>query len=128
MKAKAEQFGMDFVDLREIEIPAAVVELVPESVARDNVVMPMSQENGPIKVIMHDPMDFDTIDKLRFVLNREIEVALAPKETIVEAINRYYGEHDHRDRVGRLDAPGIHRHGDRLRRRRRGGSRRVGLQ
>ena len=91
MKAKAEQFGMDFIELREIEIPAAVVELVPESVARDNVVMPMSQENGTIKVIMHDPMDFDTIDKLRFVLNREIEVALAPKETIVEAINRYYG-------------------------------------
>ena len=36
-------------------------------------------------------MDFETIDKLRFVLNREIEVALAPKEAIVEAINRYYG-------------------------------------
>src|SRR5438105_14568180 len=40
---------------------------------------------------MYDPMNFDTIDKLRFVLNREIEIALAPKEAIVEAINRYYG-------------------------------------
>src|SRR5262249_49506551 len=27
----------------------------------------------------------------RFVLNREIEVSLAPKEAIVEAINKYYG-------------------------------------
>jgi type IV pilus assembly protein PilB len=91
MKAKAEQFGMDFIELREIEIPASVIELVPESLARENVVMPLSQENGAIKVIMHDPLDFETIDKLRFVLNREIEVALAPKEAIVEAINRYYG-------------------------------------
>ena len=91
MKAKAEQFGFDFIDLHEIEIPSAVVELVPESVARDNIVMPLTSEGGTIKVIMHDPMDFDTIDKLRFVLNREIEVALAPKEAIVEAINRYYG-------------------------------------
>lgn len=90
-KAKAEQFGMPFVDLQEIEIPASVVELVPESIARENLVMPLAQENGSIKVIMHDPMDFETIDKLRFVLNREIEVALAPKEAIVEAINRYYG-------------------------------------
>ena len=40
---------------------------------------------------MHDPLDFETIDKLRFVLNREIEVSLAPKEAIVEAINKYYG-------------------------------------
>jgi type IV pilus assembly protein PilB len=40
---------------------------------------------------MHDPLGFETIEKLRFVLNREIEVALAPKEAIVEAINKYYG-------------------------------------
>ncbi|HEU5117097.1 MAG TPA: ATPase, T2SS/T4P/T4SS family, partial [Isosphaeraceae bacterium] len=91
MKAKAEQFGMDYVDLHEVEIPAAVIELVPESLARENFVMPMAQENGAIKVIMANPMDFETIDKLRFVLNREIEVALASKEAIVEAINKYYG-------------------------------------
>ncbi|MBX6311744.1 MAG: type II secretion system ATPase GspE [Isosphaeraceae bacterium] len=90
-RAKAEQHGLDYVNLNEIEIPAAVVELVPESLARENTVMPLAQENGAIKVIMHDPMDFETIDKLRFVLNREIEVALAPKESILEAINRYYG-------------------------------------
>ncbi len=91
MKAKAEQHGMPFVELREIEIPTSVIELVPESLARENIVMPLAQENGAIKVIMHDPNAFETIDKLRFVLNREIEVALAPKEAIIEAINRSYG-------------------------------------
>ena len=91
VKAKAEQHGMPFVELREIEIPTAVIELVPESLARENIVMPLAQENGTIKVIMHDPNAFETIDKLRFVLNREIEVALAPKQAIIEAINRYYG-------------------------------------
>ncbi|WP_435005326.1 GspE/PulE family protein [Tundrisphaera lichenicola] len=91
MKAKAEQFGMDFVALREIEIPSSVVELVPESLARENIVMPLAQENGMIKVIMANPNDFETVDKLRFVLNREIDVALASKEAILEAINKYYG-------------------------------------
>jgi type IV pilus assembly protein PilB len=91
MKAKAEQHGLAFVELREIEIPPSVIELVPESLARENNVMPLASEGGTIKVIMHDPMDFETIDKLRFVLNKEIDVALAPKEAIVEAINKYYG-------------------------------------
>src|SRR5271155_654799 len=91
MKAKAEQHSLPFVELHEIEIPASVIELVPESLARENIVMPLSQESGTIRVIMHDPLDFETIDKLRFVLNREIEVSLAPKEAIVEAINKYYG-------------------------------------
>jgi type IV pilus assembly protein PilB len=91
VKAKAEQHGLPFVALHEIEIPASVIELVPESLARENIVMPLAQEGGSIRVIMHDPLDFETIDKLRFVLNREIEVSLAPKEAIVEAINKYYG-------------------------------------
>jgi type IV pilus assembly protein PilB len=91
MKAKAEQHGLPFVELKEIEIPASVIELVPESLARENVVMPLAQEGGTIRVIMHDPLDFETIDKLRFVLNRDIEVSLAPKDSIVEAINKYYG-------------------------------------
>ncbi|WP_435017130.1 GspE/PulE family protein [Tundrisphaera sp. TA3] len=90
-QAKAEQNGMDFVALREIEIPSSVIELVPESLARENFVMPLSQENGMIKVIMANPDDFETVDKLRFVLNREIDVALASKEAILEAINKYYG-------------------------------------
>ncbi|MGO8901949.1 MAG: GspE/PulE family protein [Isosphaeraceae bacterium] len=91
MKAKAEQHGLPFIELREIEIPPSVIELVPESLARENIVMPLAQGTGTIKVIMHDPLGFETIEKLRFVLNREIEVALAPKEAIVEAINKYYG-------------------------------------
>ena len=91
MKAKAEQYGMPFVSLSEVEIPSNVIELVPESLARENIVMPLAQEAGSIKVIMHNPVDFETIDKLRFVLNREIEVALASKESILEAINKYYG-------------------------------------
>ena len=91
MKAKAEQYGMDFVQLREIEIPASVISLVPESIARENQVMPLSEEAGMIKVIMHNPMDFETVDKLRFVLNREIEVALSSKAAILESINHYYG-------------------------------------
>jgi len=93
MKAKAEQHGLQFVALQEVEIPPSVIELVPESLARENIVMPLAQGNGSIRVIMHNPLDFETIDKLRFVLNREIEVSLAPKESILEAINKYYGGH-----------------------------------
>src|SRR5947199_23720 len=91
MKAKAEQHGLPFIELKEIEIPPSVIELVPESLARENIVMPLASEGGVIRVIMHDPMDFETIDKLRFVLNREIDGALAPKEAILEGINKYYG-------------------------------------
>src|SRR6266567_5069120 len=92
MSAVAEHHGLQFVDLTEVTIPAAVVELVPESVARENVILPLSQENGALKIIMSDPSDFDTIQKLQFILNKDIQPVLSPREQIVEAINRHYGQ------------------------------------
>src|SRR5438067_2723010 len=92
MSAIAEHHGLQFVDLTEVTIPPAVVELVPESVARENVVLPMSQDNGALKIIMSDPSDFDTLQKLQFILNKDIQPMLAPREQIIEAINRHYGQ------------------------------------
>src|SRR3984893_9260286 len=41
---------------------------------------------------MSDPSDFDTVQKLQFILNQDIQPVLAPREQIVEAINRHYGQ------------------------------------
>jgi type IV pilus assembly protein PilB len=92
MSAVAEFHGLQYVDLAEMTIPSAVIELVPESVARENVVLPMAQDNGMLRIIMSDPSDFETIEKLRFILNKEIQPVLAPREQIIEAINRHYGQ------------------------------------
>jgi type IV pilus assembly protein PilB len=92
MRAMAEQHGLDYVNLSEVAIPPSVVELVPESVARENVVLPLAEEDGALKVIVSDPNDYPTFEKLRFILNRRIETVLAPREAILEAINRTYGQ------------------------------------
>src|SRR6516225_3212515 len=92
VSAQAEHAGVQYVDLTEVTIPQAVVELVPESVARANVVLPLTQENGTLKIIMSDPQDFDTVQKLQFILNKDIQPVLAVREQIVEAINRHYGQ------------------------------------
>jgi type IV pilus assembly protein PilB len=92
-RAQAIEHGLDYVDLNEVVIPPSVVELVPESVARENAVLPLAEmEDGSLKVIVSDPLDLETFDKLRFILNRTITFALAPKEAILEAINRHYGQ------------------------------------
>lgn len=94
MMAMAQEHGLDFVNLNEVVIPPAVVELVPESVARENCILPLSEEDGALRVIVSDPLDLDTFEKLRFILNRKVEIALSPRENILEAINRHYGQVD----------------------------------
>lgn len=91
MRAIAEEHSLEFVNLSEVVIPSNMVELVPESLARENVILPLSEDDGALKVIISDPMDFETLEKLRFILARKVDIALAPREAIVDAINRHYG-------------------------------------
>lgn len=92
MAAVAEHSGMQSVSLTSVTIPPSVIEMVPESVARENVVIPLSQENGALRIAVHDPGDFEIIQKLQFILNKDIQPVLAAREQIIEAINRHYGQ------------------------------------
>ena len=64
----------------------------PESVARENNVMPIDELDGVLRVAISNPSDVDTIEKLRFILNRDVRISLAPIDGIRESINRLYGQ------------------------------------
>ena len=91
-EAMAKFHKVPYVDLRSTQIPEDVIELVPESVARENTVIPYSASDGSLRVLLSDPFDLETVEKLRFILNQKIETALAPKSAITAAINKYYGQ------------------------------------
>jgi type IV pilus assembly protein PilB len=92
MARQAEQFGYEFIELDGREIPASIIGLVPESVARENNVIPLEKDEESLTIAIHDPMKYEVLDKLRFILNCEIKVALAGKEAIQSSINRHYGQ------------------------------------
>ena len=92
MQALAEEHRIPFVDLSTAKIADNVIELVPESVARENAVLPYQEVDGVLTILSSDPGDMDTIEKMRFILNRDVRVALAPRDRILESINRLYGQ------------------------------------
>jgi len=92
MKAQAKAHRMEYVDLTKVDIPEMVVELMPEAVARENNVIPLAETDRGLKVLMSDPEDVDTVEKLRFILNRDVTVALATRASITLEISRKYGQ------------------------------------
>jgi len=91
-KALAAQFDMEYVDLDKSVISPGALNLMPAKLIRDLTVLPMSQENGRLKVIIHDPMDLETLDLLRFRLNTDIEPVLAPRSKIQRYIDTFLSE------------------------------------
>jgi type IV pilus assembly protein PilB len=94
MKALAKAYRLTFVDLASVDVSEDVIGLLPESVARENTIFPLAESGGTLRIATCDPSDMDAQEKLRFILNREIEMAIASREQIVEAINRNYGLSD----------------------------------
>ena len=92
MKAMAKANGMEYVNLNKVDIPETVVELMPEAVARENNVLPIAVDGNSLKVVMSEPGDVETTEKLRFILNRDVRVVLGTRSSITAAINRVYGQ------------------------------------
>ena len=88
-KAMAAQFGLEYVDLDRHVVDMAALDLMPDELIRRHLVLPMGKENGRLKVIIHDPLDLDTMDLLRFRLNTELECSLASKSKIKRYIDTF---------------------------------------
>jgi type IV pilus assembly protein PilB len=91
-KAIAHQFGLDYVDLDKQSIPQSILNLIPEEVIQKYGVLPLSKENGRLKLIISDPLDLDTLDILRFRLNSEIDCCIASPTKIRAFIDRSIDE------------------------------------
>jgi type IV pilus assembly protein PilB len=82
-KALANQFGMDFIDLKEPGLIDRIApDLIPEDLIKKHLILPLSKANGKLELIIHDPMDLELLDMLRFRLNVEISPKLAARSQI----------------------------------------------
>lgn len=94
VRTLAASSNMDFIDLSQITIPAYVLEQVPPATAKRYKVIPISQGDSALVVAISDPLDFETLDSLGFLLKREVEMVCAAPEQIKQALVRYYGSAD----------------------------------
>jgi type IV pilus assembly protein PilB len=91
LQALADQYGMPPVDLKEIEIPAEVIQMVSSDMAQMYQIVPITFEENVLTVAMADPRNYHALDDLRFILNCKVEGAVAPQSQIKEMIEKLYG-------------------------------------
>ena len=90
-RALAEQHDLRFYDLDTIDIPTQVIELVPEQLAKEKIVVPVSLNGRTLTVAMSNPLDLEIVDSLRFQTSLAIEVAVASERQIKAALEKVWG-------------------------------------
>ncbi|UGB29688.1 GspE/PulE family protein [Metabacillus sp. B2-18] len=84
------QLGIPHVSLYRFPFDQKLVKLVSKEMAKRNLLIPIKVEGDKLFVAMADPMDFYAIDDLRLATGFQIETAIASKDDILRAINKYY--------------------------------------
>ena len=75
-KVLAKQFGMRYVNIDKVQIPSNATSLLSQDLMQKHNVLPLGENNGKLRLILSDPSDIETMDALRFRLNRELECYL----------------------------------------------------
>ena len=89
--ALAEQFGLEFIDLSTKDGMAAIQpDLIPAELIKKHFILPVSKSGSRMKVVVHDPMNLELLDMLRFRLNVELDPRLAAKDDIRAFIENHF--------------------------------------
>lgn len=83
-------FQVPYIDLVEITPEPAALELVSEVMALKHMLIPIYATNKSITVVMKDPLNYEAIDDIKLLTNREVKIAIAPGKDIKNSIDRYY--------------------------------------
>ena len=90
-EAILKQLAIGGVSLKEFELEPALVNLVPEDIARQNKVIPITTLGRSLFVAVVDWSNLAIMDKLKFLTGYEIQPIVVPKEDLTATLDKYYG-------------------------------------
>ena len=90
LTALATKFQMKFVDLETVTPEPAALKALSRGMVNQMQVLPLEARGKKLVVATSEPTDSTIIDRLRFITNCNIELAVALSSQILAAITKYY--------------------------------------
>jgi type II secretion system protein E len=91
VEVTGELLDFPVVNLEGITIDTQTLRSLPPRFVYRKRLVPVSRENGVLKVATSDAFDHYVLDEIRIVTGLEIQPVLAPSEEIEKVIKAYYG-------------------------------------
>lgn len=87
----SEQLGIPHIRVAHYSIPKEILAEVPETLARQYQMLPVSVTGDVLTLAMADPLNIMALDDLRMLTSYEIEPVVAVASELHDAINKHYG-------------------------------------
>ena len=82
------EWGIAYVDLRQVHVPPDLLQRVPERLLLRHKVLPITLRNGKLRLAMANPLDVEAIDETRLVTGYDVEPVVASETALLEALQR----------------------------------------
>jgi type IV pilus assembly protein PilB len=100
----AKKLEIPTVDLSSYTIDPEVISLFDEKIARKYKMIPLFKIKKALTVAMADPLDIFALDNVKGMIEFEIEPVIASEQSIVKAIDRFFGAKDYiQEMVGEVE-------------------------
>ncbi|MEW5895472.1 MAG: ATPase, T2SS/T4P/T4SS family [Candidatus Omnitrophota bacterium] len=86
-----KELRIPFIKLKKYKISPDLKDLIPEKVARQYKIIPLSRLKNTITVVIADPLNIFVIDDLKNITGKEIDAVMSTETDIQTAIEEYYG-------------------------------------
>lgn len=87
----SKQFGIEFVDLRGLEIKEDLLRIIPENIARRYGLIAVEKKENKLKVAMEDPLNIVVLDDLKMMTGYDIKPVFGSEADIALALDKNYG-------------------------------------
>src|SRR5712692_4504583 len=91
LTALAEEFGMELVDLTQVTIEPDTLKAMPMKLVHRRGLMPLSRNNGSLRVATGDPFDVNALDELQTLTGLHVDPVLASPREIARLIKTHFG-------------------------------------
>jgi general secretion pathway protein E len=94
LEALSKDLGLpilSFQDYPKTQLPIKGLN-ISESFLKEKTIFPIQIKNDTLTFAVYDPFDLHTIENLKISLGKNIKILLSTEETIIEAIESYYGQ------------------------------------
>src|SRR3954465_6021297 len=90
----SRQYGVPAINLTFFEIDGTVVKLIPYDTAKRYQILPLSRVGSSLTIAMADPTKVFAMDDIKFMTGFNIEPVVASESSILEGIEKAYGQAD----------------------------------
>ncbi len=88
------ELNIPFINLSKYKIDPELQEIIPERIARQYNIIPLSMLDYTLTIALSDPFNIFITDDLKNITGKEIDIVMSTNAGIVKAIDAYYGVED----------------------------------